>query len=95
MPIEAYDAIGFDMDLCIARYNFNTFLKLIFDSICAKLVRDHKYPTEMFPEDQDLDYLMRFIGRVVIDLKNLNLLKVGKDGEVLVAFSGYDKMTPE
>jgi HAD superfamily 5'-nucleotidase-like hydrolase len=93
--IEEYDAIGFDMDLTLARYKFRPFIQILFESAATKLVRDHDYPQDMFPDDESLDFFLAFSGRCVVDLKRLLVLKVGKLGEVLRAFSGYDRLTPE
>lgn len=94
-PIEEYDAIGFDMDLTLARYKFRPFLQILFESAVTKLVRDHDYPQDMFPDDERLDNFLAFSGRCVIDLKRFYVLKIGKNGEVLRGFSGYDRLTPE
>jgi HAD superfamily 5'-nucleotidase-like hydrolase len=91
--VEDYDAIGFDMDLCIARYKFKSFLKIMYESCAAKLVRDHGYPSDMFPEDEDIDRLMSFVGRVVVDLSNMLVMKIGEKGEILRVFDGEERLS--
>jgi HAD superfamily 5'-nucleotidase-like hydrolase len=93
--VEEYDAIGFDMDLTLARYKFRPFFQILYECAVAKLVRDHDYPNDLFPDDELLDHFLAFSGRSVVDLKRFYLLKLGKNGEVLRGFSGYDQLTAE
>ena len=93
--IDDYDAIGFDMDLCLARYNMHTVLKSAYESVMMNLIIYKGYPNEMIPEDEDFDDFIAFSSRALVDLSNLNCLKIGKDGEVLRAYSGFNRLSPE
>lgn len=94
-PVEEYDAIGFDMDLCIARYKLRAFSQIIFESAAIHLVRTHGYPQELFPDDEDMDDFLSYSGRAVADLRTMYVLKLGKSGEVLRALDGYTPLTTD
>ena len=93
--IDEYDAVGFDMDLCMARYHLKALVKDSYETVALVLVKDVGYPSEMFPDDEEYEEYFKLFGRCVIDMTNLNVLKVTYDGEVLKAFDGLREMTAE
>lgn len=94
-PVEDYDVIGFDMDLCLARYKFRTFSQILFECEAIQLVKDHGYPRDLFPDDEEMADFLTYSGRGVVDLKTLYVLKLGKSGEVLRALDGYTQLTAD
>ena len=42
-----YDAIGFDADMCLVKYNVNSFYKLMLKLILEELRSECGYPSEI------------------------------------------------
>lgn len=93
--IDEYDAIGFDMDLCLARYRLLPVIALSYECGLIKLVKEKGYPSDLFPEDEEAEELYSFSARCLVDLGNLIVLKIGAQGQVLRAYSGYTRLSNE
>lgn len=92
-----YDLIAFDMDQTIAEYYLKPYLKLHTESLFTTLILDYGYPKEIFPENgsEEEEKLFKFPFRCFVDKRNLNILKVSENLEVLRGYNGYDRLSME
>ena len=74
MPAGAsqYDAIAFDMDLCFAEYKSKNFLKLLYESVAAKMVIHLGYPQEIFPDEEEEELFYSRYAKGFIDNVSLS-----------------------
>ncbi|KAL4232769.1 5'-nucleotidase domain-containing protein 1 [Mactra antiquata] len=94
--LSAYDAIGFDLDHTLAKYNLINQLQLTYDSIIDYLVKVKGYPETM---RSDLHTHKDFIAKgLFIDTERGNIIKISHSGKILRASHGthmlpQDKLT--
>ena len=92
------NAIGFDADMCLVKYNVKAFYCLFVKCILEELHEKHGYPEEILnfdysnEESEDLNLMMN---SMVFDFKTGILLKLGEDKRILVALRGRRVMEPD
>ena len=85
-----YDAIGFDADHCLVKYNIKAVTSLLVKIELNDLYENHNYPKEVL----DFDYsensieMQACLNYSVFDIDNGTLLKIGEGKEVLAAMKG-------
>uniref|UniRef100_A0A674KEH8 5'-nucleotidase domain-containing protein 1 n=1 Tax=Terrapene triunguis TaxID=2587831 RepID=A0A674KEH8_9SAUR len=87
------DALGFDLDHTLCRYNSPETARLIYDSFARYLVTEKGYDKELLtvtPESWDF-----CCKGLALDLEDGNFLKLAGDGTILRASHGTKSMTPE
>lgn len=92
-----YDLIAFDMDQTIAEYYLANFVVHQTETMFTSLVLYRDYPSEIFPEEgsEEESLLYSFPLRCFIDKRNMNILKVGENLEILRAYNGYNRLSFE
>lgn len=91
---QNYDVIGFDMDFTLFEYDFYKLLQLQWKFMKSYLEGELHYPE--LPLYEDLKHVLReYYAKCIIDQENGLLLKVGFEGDVLIAFKGYRKLDNE
>ena len=90
--IKDYDAIGFDMDFCLVRYNVQELLPLLIKSFLSDLHENFDdYKTVRFIEDFKYDHhLSMFANNCVWDLERGTILKLSEGREITHAALGYE-----
>ncbi|XP_072499194.1 5'-nucleotidase domain-containing protein 1 isoform X1 [Notamacropus eugenii] len=87
------DAIGFDLDHTLCRYNLSESSRLIYNSFAQYLVTEKGYDKELLtvpPETWDF-----CCKGLALDLEEGNFIKLAADGTVLRASHGTRMMTSE
>lgn len=87
-----YDAIGFDLDHCICRYNLPELFQLVYDLLTDYLVKQSSLPTELLKTPFDADFVMKGL---FLDLHRGNVLKIDSNGKILAASHGTKRMRKE
>ena len=93
-----YDAIGFDADHCLVKYNVKAFYCLLVKIILEELHEKHGYPVEILDfnyKDEEAEDLSILMNSLVFDFITGTLLKLGEDKRILVALHGRKHLTPE
>eukprot|EP00825_Cyclidium_porcatum_P045925 TRINITY_DN7107_c0_g1_i3.p1 TRINITY_DN7107_c0_g1~~TRINITY_DN7107_c0_g1_i3.p1 ORF type:complete len:411 (-),score=53.34 TRINITY_DN7107_c0_g1_i3:461-1693(-) len=89
--INQYDALGFDIDMCLVRYKVIPITKLTYKAFMSTLISEKNYPKELLElTDDDMAISLNYC---ILDLKNGNLLKLDEDKNVLKAYHGYKQLT--
>ncbi|KAK6170101.1 hypothetical protein SNE40_018578 [Patella caerulea] len=84
--LKDYDAYGFDLDHTLAKYKLVNVFNLSYDSISNYLVNEHGYDARI---QHDLHKYKDFIAKgLVLDIERGNILKLGAQGEILMAKHG-------
>lgn len=92
MPdVAQYSAIGFDIDMCLVRYQIIPITRLSFNAFMSSLVADKQYPKEMLDlSEEDMAIALNYC---ILDLEFGNLLKLGENKEVLRAYHGFTRLS--
>ncbi|CAK7309612.1 5'-nucleotidase domain-containing protein 1 [Vulpes lagopus] len=91
--LAACDAVGFDLDHTLCRYNLPESAPLIYNSFAQFLVKEKGYDKELLtvtPEDWDF-----CCKGLALDLEEGNFIKLADNGTVLRASHGTRMTTPE
>ena len=85
-----YDAIGFDADHCLVKYNIKSVTSLLVKIELNDLFENHNYPKEVLDFDfsEDSIEMQACLNYSVFDIDNGTLLKIGEGKEVLAAMKG-------
>ena len=85
-----YDAIGFDADHCLVKYNIKAITSLLVKIELDDLHKKHSYPKEVldFDYSEDSIELQACLNYSVFDIENGTLIKLGEGKEVLAAMKG-------
>uniref|UniRef100_A0A8D0FKQ6 5'-nucleotidase domain containing 1 n=1 Tax=Strix occidentalis caurina TaxID=311401 RepID=A0A8D0FKQ6_STROC len=87
------DAVGFDLDHTLCRYQLPQSARLIYDSFAQYLVTEKGYDEDLLTLAPDsLDFCCKGL---VLDIEEGNFLKLAEDGTVLRASHGTKSMTSE
>lgn len=94
--------LSFDLDFTLAEYTQPHFLYLMIKGVLIELSEprfpgvSRRYPIEIMPASEEEELFMtRAMFRAVFDLENMNMLKVGENGEVLRAYHGFERLSNE
>ena len=94
---EDYDAIGFDADHCLVKYNLQAYTRLLIKTDLTDLHECAGYPEDIL--DFDLSDDSKDIGICVnfgvFDIDRGMLLKLGEGKEILAAMKGRRVLGPE
>ena len=90
-----YDAIGFDADHCLVKYNVKELTKLLVPHLLRDLHECEGWPEEIQNFDCESDDICAIQNYTCWDIKTGYLLKLGKGKEVLAAYYGRTKLSEE
>ena len=89
------DVIGFDIDFTLLLYNKKNMTRLIYDSLCAFLIKHKNYP-EKLSYSYNKDFVDSFSCKnIVLDFKRGNALKLRKDKTIIRAYHGKKELNKE
>ena len=92
--LKDIDVIGFDIDFTLLQYNIKNMIKLMYESICKYLINHKKYPKKI-KYQYHKDFIQSFSKKgFVIDYKNGNCLKLGKDKSIIKCYHGKKELIP-
>lgn len=92
--LKDYDCVGFDLDNTLAEYNVEELIKLEYEVLSKFLVEQKGYDREfLFKPFQDGRFFLQ--KGLFMDLKRGNVLKIGRDGQVLKGCHGTKPLTPD
>ena len=93
--LEEYDAVGFSLDNCLAKYNAKEYAKLVISSFLEELyVNCVGYPKSTTNFDFD-KHLGLFTNCVVWDIKTGAVLKLSEGKQITHAMLGFQKLSEE
>ncbi len=85
LNLKNIQAIGFDMDYTIVRYDTQAFEQATYDNVVSKLIKNLNYPNEL----KNLKFeFNRAIRGLVLDQRFGNTLKISLYGRIKKAFHG-------
>ena len=90
--LSDYDAIGFDCDHCMVKYNVVDKMKLIISVFLQALHEDHDYPEEVRKFDWEKS-LLYHLNCGVWDIEHGTVLKLGEGGVVTHAVHGFEVLS--
>lgn len=93
LSYKDYDAIGFDSDHCLTRYNVPKLIKFLYDNAMELLVLKKNYPKFLMNIDEKI--MGMGLNYSVLDIKKGNVLKLGVGKRILMAYHGYSKLTSQ
>lgn len=85
LSIDAYDAIGFDLDHTLVRYNVPALMECVYSALVRFLVVERGYSAALLDVPFNLAFCVK---SVAVDLHTGDTLKLAASGRVLQAFHG-------
>ena len=95
---EDYDAIGFDIDNCLVKYNIKAITRALVECDLRDLHENAGWPKEIMDfnlDDSETSDLFACLIYSCLDTDKGIILKLGEDREVLSAFKGRKKLSKE
>jgi hypothetical protein len=89
--VGVYDAIGFDVDHCLVKYNVKETTKLMIRCHLAELHENFDYPAEILDFDYERD-LRVCTNNVVWDVQHGTILKLVEGKFISHAICGFEKL---
>lgn len=83
-----YDAIGFDADHCLVKYNVTYINEFLIPMQLRDLVEFEGFPDEVMDLDTQADGVAACLNYALWDIKTGWLLKLGPNKEILAAVEG-------
>jgi len=92
---KEYDAIGFDADHCLVKYNIKAVTSLLVKVELDDLHQKHNYPKEVldFDYSEDSIEMQLCLNYSVFDIDKGTLLKLGEGKQVLAAMKGRTNLS--
>lgn len=92
--LDDYDAIGFEADHCLVKYNALEVTHLVVEGTLAEMRESFGYPAEIddFDYQNHLDLCLNF---TVWDVEHGVMLKINQEGLITNAYQGFSKLPPE
>ncbi len=94
--LHDYDAIGFESEHCLVKYNIRNLTRLVTDVYLEQLHKDepHNYPKEIKIFDYE-HHLGHFFTNCVWDVENGILIKLSAEKKVVRGYIGFQPLTEE